>query len=131
MGARFAATLQVMRSMDCGPDEIVDLQEAISPVSPYISLYLPISPLHLTSSSCRRRRRSCRAGCARRKSGSRRRGPWRRLPPGGALLLQAMAAAEAEAAAVAVAAAEEEEEAEAGAEAEAGTLPRRSLCLIF
>ena len=129
MGARFAATLQVMRSMDRGPDEIVDLQEAISPISPYISLYLPTSPLHLTSLSCRRRRRSCRAGCARRKSDSRRRGPWRRLPQGDALLLQAMAAAVA--AAVAEAAAEEEEAAEAGAEAGTGTLPRLSLCLIF
>ena len=44
MGARFAATLQVMRSMDRGPDEIVDLQEPISPISPYISLHLPTSP---------------------------------------------------------------------------------------
>ena len=41
MGARFAATLQVMRSMDRGPDEIVDLQEALSPNLPNIS---PRSP---------------------------------------------------------------------------------------
>ena len=44
MGARFAATLQVMRSMDRGPDEIVDLQEALSPNLPISPLYLPISP---------------------------------------------------------------------------------------